>query len=212
MNSSKVSMTAARRIRYAGQVGLLTNPFVMAVTATHAVAHHHAEECPMKRLLVIAFIALALPCLAFGQAQTPTKPPTAQAPDPMVGTWELNLAKSTFTSGAPPKSSTRTFEAVPNGYRFVNRGVDAAGKPVLSQWTAYFDGKDYPLTGSPDSDTISIKRIDGFTGESIQKKAGKVVYRNRRVISPDGKVFTLTVEGTDTQGKAFTNVLVFDRR
>jgi hypothetical protein len=134
-----------------------------------------------------------------------------QAADRVVGTWELNLAKSTFTT-APPKSSTRTYEAVPNGLKFVGREVDAAGQTVLGQWTAYYDGEDYPTTGSPHSDTISIKRIDSFTGESIQKKAGKVVTRNHRVISSNGKIMTLTAAGTDAKGQPFTNVLVFDRR
>ena len=134
-----------------------------------------------------------------------------QAPDRVIGTWELNLAKSTFAT-APPKSSTRTYEAVPNGLKFVGREVDAAGQTVLGQWTAYYDGKDYPTTGSPHSDTISIKRIDSFTGESIQKQAGKVVTRNRKVVSSDGKVMTMTAAGTDAQGQPFTNVLVFDRR
>ncbi len=134
-----------------------------------------------------------------------------QAADHVVGTWELNLAKSKFTN-APPKSGTRTYVAVPNGLKFEGREVDAAGQPVLGGWTAYYDGKDYPATGNPHTDTISIRRIDSFTGESVQKKAGKVVARNRRVVSSDGRVMTLTATGTDAQGRPFTNVLVFDRR
>jgi len=134
-----------------------------------------------------------------------------QAADRVIGTWELNLGKSKFTSAAP-KSSTRTYEVVPNGLKFVGREVDAAGQTVLGQWTAYYDGKDYPTTGSPHADTISITRIDSFTGESIQKKAGEVVTRNRRVISSNGKVMTLTATGTNAQGQPFTNVLVFDRQ
>ena len=45
-----------------------------------------------------------------------------------------------------------------------------------------------------------------------QKQAGKVVTRNRKVVSSDGKVMTMTAAGTDAQGQPFTNVLVFDRR
>ena len=134
-----------------------------------------------------------------------------QAADRVIGTWQLNLAKSKFTT-APPKGGTRTYVAVPNGLKFVGKEVDAAGQPVLGQWTAYYDGKDYPTPGNPHTDTISIKRIDSFTGESVQKKAGKVVARNRRVVSSDGEVMTLTATRTDAQGRPFTNVLVFERR
>jgi hypothetical protein len=166
----------------------------------------------MKRLLVALCVAVAVSGVAFGQA-TQKKAPAAQEPDPLIGTWELNLAKSTFGGGTkPPRSSTRTYEALPNGYKYVNKGVDAVGKPVLAEYTAYYDGKDHPMIGNPETDTISITRIDKFTGESIQKKGGKVVYRNRRVISSDGKVMTLTSEGNDAQGKPFTNVLVLDRK
>ena len=134
-----------------------------------------------------------------------------QAADQLIGTWELNVGRSKFST-APPRSSTRTYEAVPNGLKFTGREIDATGKPVVGQWIAYYDGKDYPTTGSPHSDTISIRRIDSFTGESVQKKAGKVVARNRRVVSSDGKVMTLTAAGTDAQGQPVTNVWVFDRR
>ncbi len=51
---------------------------------------------------------------AFGAVLTlgfPTASLSAQAADPASGTWELNLAKSKFSPGPPPKSLTRTFEA-----------------------------------------------------------------------------------------------------
>jgi hypothetical protein len=136
----------------------------------------------------------------------------AQTIDSIFGTWELNLAKSKFASGAPPKSSTRTYVPDGDGHKYTNRGVDAEGKSTLVQYTAHYDGKDYPMTGNPESDTISLKHIDMLTSESIQKKAGVVVYRNRRVISKDGKVMTITTEGKNARGETFTNILVFDKR
>jgi hypothetical protein len=35
---------------------------------------------------------------------------SAYASDPLTGTWELNLEKSKFSPGPPPKSQTRTYE------------------------------------------------------------------------------------------------------
>ncbi|MBZ5499159.1 MAG: hypothetical protein LAP85_22400 [Acidobacteriia bacterium] len=97
------------------------------------------------------------------------------------------MAKSKFASGLTPRSQTRTIEVFGDRITYTSKGLDAAGKPTLSQFSANLDGKGYPLTGGADSDTISLKRIDRFTQESIQKKAGKVVWRNRRVVSADGK-------------------------
>jgi len=33
----------------------------------------------------------------------------AQGPNPLIGAWTLNIAKSTFSPGPPPKSATRTY-------------------------------------------------------------------------------------------------------
>jgi hypothetical protein len=78
--------------------------------------------------------------------------------------------------------------------------------------TAQYDGKDYPVTGSPLYDAYALKRINASTTESMQKKDGKIVFTNRRVVSKDGKVLTITQTGTNAQGKPVKNVLVFDKQ
>ncbi len=136
----------------------------------------------------------------------------AQAPDPLIGKWELNVAKSAFKIGPQYKSSAREFEAVPNGLKYSGKNINADGTVSGSHWTAYFDGKDYPVTGDPASDTILLKRIDRFNTEGTFKKAGAVISHVTRVVSKDGKVWTLTTEGTDAQGKPYSYVLVFDKK
>jgi hypothetical protein len=136
----------------------------------------------------------------------------AQAQDALIGTWELNVAKSKFNPGPPLKSSVRKFEAVPNGMKYSGQSVRADGTIGFSQYAAYFDGKDYPITGDANADTVSLKRIDRFTTEGTFKKAGKVTYRVRRVVSQDGKVWTHTSEGTNAQGKPFSDYLVFEKK
>jgi len=77
--------------------------------------------------------------------------------------------------------------------------------------TAYkFDGKDYPLKGSPLADTISAKRINERTGESVWKKDGKVILTTRTVISADGKTLNLTRTGKDAQGRTVDDVMVYE--
>lgn len=136
----------------------------------------------------------------------------AQAADPLVGTWELNVAKSKFNPGPPPKSCIYKYEAIGEGLKYSGQSVNADGTTASDQWTAYFDGKDHPVKGNPNGDTILLKRIDPFNSEGTFKKAGKVTYRVRRVVSQDGKVYTLTIEGTDAQGKPLSNLMVFDKK
>ena len=137
---------------------------------------------------------------------------TAQGTDPVVGTWELNVAKSKYSPGPAPKSEMRTYAVVGQEIKATAKGVDGAGKPIAAAWTVNYDGKDRQLTGSPDADALSLKRIDAFTSEFTQMRAGKVVMTGTRSISRDGKVMTITTKGTNAQGQAVNDVEVFEKR
>jgi hypothetical protein len=149
-----------------------------------------------------AVLALGVPLMSL----------SAQAADPAAGTWELNVAKSTFSPGPAPKSLTRTFEVNGADVKYSAKGVDAAGKPTLMEYTAKYDGKDYPVAGSPDFDTISLKQVDPATSVATLKKGGKLVQTTTRVVSKDGKTLTLTVKGKNAKGQAVNNVMVFDKQ
>jgi hypothetical protein len=136
----------------------------------------------------------------------------AAAPDAVIGTWTLNVAKSKFSPGPAPTSQTRTYAVSAQGTALTFSGVAADGSPVSGQSTFNYDGKDYPITGSPDYDTLSLKRINGSTVKGVLKLSGKVVGSATRSISAHGKILTLTSKGTDAKGKAYHNVAVFDKQ
>ena len=159
----------------------------------------------MRRLLPI--LGLGTMLAAFGVVHL-----AAQTADPLVGTWELNIAKSKYSPGPAPKSQTRTYVVAGQDIKATSKGVDADGKPTSAEWTVNYDGKDRPATGFADLDALSLKRIDAFTVEFTQKKAGKVVATGTRVISKDGKVMTITTKGTNATGQAFNDVQVFEKR
>jgi hypothetical protein len=136
----------------------------------------------------------------------------AQDTDPLLGTWELNVAKSKYSPGPALKSETRTYVMVGQEIQATSKGVDGAGKPTARTWTVNYDGKERPLTGDQDVDALSLKRIDAFTSEYKQTRAGKVVMTGTRTISQDGKVMTITRKGTNVQGQAVDDIEVFDKR
>ena len=129
--------------------------------------------------------------------------------DASVGKWKLNLAKSKYDPGPPPKSLTRIHEAHGEGVKVTIEGVNAEGKPISSQATVYYDGKDYPVTGSETADTVAVKRIDAYNVEGTTKKGGKVTSTFKGVVSKDGKVMTFTATGTNAKGQPFKNVGVY---
>lgn len=135
------------------------------------------------------------------------------ADDPFVGTWKLNHAKSKYSPGPPPKSQTYKYESSgANGVKFTAEGVDARGNPIHIEYTANFDGKDYPVIGNPNSDALFLKRMDAYTVEGANKKAGKVIRTFRRAVSKDGKTLTVTEKGTDVNGQVSNNVVVYDKQ
>ena len=132
--------------------------------------------------------------------------------DPLIGTWVLNVAKSKYTPGPPPKEQTTIFEATGEGVKVTTKGTDSAGKPTLTGYTANYDGKDYPVTGNSDWDTVSLKRINASTVEYTRKRAGKVVQTATGVVSKDGKTRTITSTGVNAQGQKIHNVGVYDKK
>jgi len=136
----------------------------------------------------------------------------AGAADAVVGTWTLNIAKSTFDPGPAPKSQTRTYTVDSDGTTLSVSGVGADGSAVSQQATFKYDGKAYPMTGSADFDALSLRRINGSTVKSTLMKAGKKVGATTRTISSHGKMLTLSTQVTGADGKLHTTVLVFDKQ
>jgi RNase P/RNase MRP subunit p29 len=132
------------------------------------------------------------------------------ASDSQMGTWKLNEAKSKLAAGMP-KNSTIVFEASGDSIKVTIDGTDSAGKPTHNEWTGKLDGKDYPVTGDPNSDARSYKQVDDHTLEFSIKKGGKVTISGRVVVSADGKTRTATANGTDPQGKTFKSTSVYDK-
>jgi hypothetical protein len=137
---------------------------------------------------------------------------SAQASDPRIGAWKLNVEKSKFSPGPAPRSNTLKIEASGQGEKITTEGVNSEGGRIATQYTANFDGKDYPLTGSPIADTVSLKRIDARTTVRTDKKDGKVVMTLTRVVSQDGKTMTVTAKGTNAQGQTVNNVTVWEKQ
>jgi hypothetical protein len=137
---------------------------------------------------------------------------SAAAKDPFVGTWKLNVAKSKFDGGVPPKSSTATITTVGNKRRVAVHTVPANGPELNTESTAADDGKDYPLQGSATVDSVAVTRIDARTVERKDKKAGRLVATLRARVATDGKTMTINQKGTTLQGQPYSNTLVYDRQ
>ena len=134
------------------------------------------------------------------------------AADEHSGTWKMNPAKSNYSPGPAPKSITVKIVSDADNMKLTSDGIDAAGKPTHVEYTAKYDGKDYPITGIPNADTIALERLDASTIRSTTKKGDQVVMTVTSAISKDGKTRTATFKGKNAEGLDVNNVVVYDKQ
>lgn len=137
----------------------------------------------------------------------------AQANEPLLGTWVLDRAKSTF-GGQAPDRRTMKFEKVADGIRHVTDTATTGGfleDTYRLQYMFKIDGKDYPADGQMPVGTVSFKRIDANTVVRTGKYRGETIETVTYSVSPDGKVLTATQQGT-LNGAEVSSVQVFTRQ
>jgi hypothetical protein len=136
----------------------------------------------------------------------------AQTPNNVVlGTWKLNVAKSTFSPGPAPKSQTRIYESTPDGTKLTLRTATASGE-VVSTGTYKLDGKPYPYSGSPDFDAIAVTPVSDMELTSNLMRSGKIVGHLSRVLSTDHKTLTVHETLTSASGSTVTETAIYDRQ
>lgn len=136
---------------------------------------------------------------------------SAQSPTGLAGTWKLNSAKSTFSPGPAPTSMSITYTPAGDMMKISVDVIAADGTKGHWEMSGAYDGKENPVTGNPDADTISLRRVDDKTTESTLKKGGKVMAVNTRTLSADGKVLTITSKGVNGKGQPRNDVAVYER-
>jgi hypothetical protein len=115
-----------------------------------------------------------------------------------------------MSPGPKPASSTVRIDATDGGIKQVTEQSLGLGASK-SEFTARFDGTDYPIRGNPNADVVALKRIDDLTYEVVGKKGGKVTITSRVAHSADGRTRTVTQSGVDAKGQKVMNTLVYDR-
>ena len=136
----------------------------------------------------------------------------AQRPEGVAGTWKLNVAKSKYNPGPPPKSMTIVYAPAGDSVKITVDLVPATGEPQKWEMIGLYDDKPHTVSGNPEADSISMKRVNDTTGESTFRLKGKVMAVNTRVLSADGKTLTITSKGQTADGKSRNDVAVYEKQ
>ena len=137
--------------------------------------------------------------------------PLAQSPDPMLGTWKLNVEKSKSSY----KSGTSLIEAAGDGVKVTADLVGADGTAYHWTWTAKYDGKDVPITGTTPfgpGAVAALTRVDAHTAKIVGKRNGEVILTQTIVTSADGKSRTVTTRSKDAKGQPVETMSVYDKQ
>jgi hypothetical protein len=152
-------------------------------------------------MALLGLAVTALPQVGFGQS------------NPLIGTWKINFTKSKYSPGPPPRSGSTTFEAAGQGLKIIAEGVDAQGNPTKVDYgISEFDGKSYPVKGTPDYDAQATTRADANTFIINRTKAGKLVQIVVIRVSPDGKTRTVTTTGINAKDQPLDNIAFFEKQ
>lgn len=140
----------------------------------------------MTPALRLATVALVLCVSSSASAQT----------NPRFGRWLLK------SEAAAPTSNIMTYE--PNGAKGMKvtvQAVNARGDTTRWWYTTDFDGKDMPVTGNSGTTHTSVRAVNEFVNEIVNKRDGKVTQRLTNVLSNDGQTIGVIYMRDDGNGK-----------
>ena len=146
-------------------------------------------------------VAFALIVVAGGNA-------AAQISDSWLGTWKLDLAKSTYEPASlAPRSETSKQTRSGDSVTAITDGTDAQGKAIHTEITYKVDGTEYDIKGAPDArSTRFYTRIGDNTYQYVNKVNGNITTTVHVQVSADGKTRTIVTTGRDAEGNSLNNL------
>ena len=98
-----------------------------------------------------------------------------------------------------------------DGLKVVYDMTGTRGGVTHWEWTGRLDGKDYALEGVEEVVTNAYSQVDDHTFSIVTKLDGRPTATTRIVISPDGKVMTVTSPATNAQEQRVVNTAIYEK-
>jgi len=133
--------------------------------------------------------------------------------DPFLGVWQLNVAKSKFSPGPPPKSQTMyIWEDEAKIRKNSQVTISGAGVPNAVVAIHIYDDTPRPVSGAQGYDSSAYTRVDDHTIKSRYLNAGKVLQTATWTVSQDGKTLTYTATGVDANGRQVNQLRIYEKQ
>lgn len=155
----------------------------------------------------------AAPTLALGFVLFAASLPTsAQAQDRFLGTWMLDTDKSMYQRAeVAPERRILILEAADGGLRYTSRTWRPGNRTNFREvsYVAKYDGTEVTLPAS--GAKVMLMHPDAMTVKLHATALNGGMEDQTWTLSDDGQMLTIAVEGRDTTGAAFHNMLVYQR-
>jgi hypothetical protein len=137
----------------------------------------------------------------------------ATAPDPFVGTWNLNRDRSEFSPHHQPKEGTMTLTLSPEGhYLMTAEGVNAKGERVHERPQRMIpDGQPYPVPDFPGLSAVCVRPDARTLRAEVRRDDGSIAGHGVYELSQDGLSLTATNSGFDSQLREFRQQTLWER-
>lgn len=135
------------------------------------------------------------------------------ADDPFLGTWRLDLAKSTIAHNPGVKSKEFVLSPTADGV-MITETLEIVGDPEKHvTHLPYTYSKPVPQAG-PGFDALLVERTDSHTATWTAMLKGQPLSRLAVVVSPDGKemAFRYVLRTSDPSGETLKDRMVYVRQ
>src|SRR5262245_10889716 len=136
----------------------------------------------------------------------------ALSQEPWVGTWKLNIAKSTADRDARYKRAISKIEPWQDGLKVTYDLVGMRGGVTHMEWMGKFDGKDYSVQGVDYVLTHAYTLLNDRSYEITIKIDGIVTAIAKVEVSPDGRTLTTLTNGKDGRGNNVRTIAVYEKQ
>ncbi len=128
-----------------------------------------------------------------------------------VGTWKLDVAKSSYGNMPAPKFEQMVVTTdTADSLNWSLKGVGADGKSYISSYDGPVDSKFHPMLSSKGSDTVAYTRTGSTLSWIVKDKTGSIIETGSGQILPDGNTLRLSGAMQGPKGKS-AFVSVFNR-
>lgn len=133
-------------------------------------------------------------------------------PDSWLGSWQLQVDRSSYPAAPPYRRATYRIARTSEGFTVIYDMVYPRGGTSHVEWTGRMDSRDYPLQGVDDAITYAYTPSTDDGSDVVVKIDGRVAARARIKVSPDGRTMTTRTTTVAPGGRPAVTTTVYEKQ